>query len=884
MWRSDHFYCGFRFLVGLVVDDAALKERESYFGTGQDPKGWHSKRWRIAGVMVLCVLSSMVAEVSRAAEPVFDIDIPAMNAAEALNRLAEQTGSVMLFSYDLARARDANAVRGRYTLLDGLDLLLRDTGLSGGLSDKRVVIIAANGNVPGGKGETVKKRGWLAALIAALFGSTAGESNADQTEGRARQETPIEEIVVTAQKRGEERLQDVPIPVTAIDADALLDSNQTRIQDYYTKVPGLSLTLGGDAGAPMVAIRGVTTGGITNPTVGLVVDEVPYGSSTSNGAGWSVPDIDPSELDRVEVLRGPQGTLYGASSIGGLLKFVTTDPSTNSFSGRLQAGTSTVKDGDDLGYQARGSANVPVSDRFALRASGSVRRDPGYIDNVQTGQDDVNRIDSSSGRLSALWQPTATFSLKLSALLHDVEAGGSAEAHRNVGLAELEQDALLGTGGYHRKTQSYTATLAAHPGSATLTSVTGYSVDEFSSNLDGTPVLGGVASGLFGVSGAPDPIDSETEKFTQELRLSIPLGQRVDWLIGAFYTDEDTFTTQDILAQDPNTGQIFGTLFHGTTPATYEELAAFTNLTFQMTERFDIQVGARESQNRQTYSQVLTGALFGGASIVTPEVDSKDNAFTYLVTPRVKITPDLMVYARLASGYRPGGPNSNSGFIGVPAEYGADMTNNFEVGIKGSALDRALSFEASLYHIRWKDIQLQLREPTQLVPYFDNAGEARSQGAELSLSANSSGGFHVTGWVAWNDAELSEDIPATAINAVGSAGDRLPYSSRFSGNLSLEHDFKLTNSVSAFAGGALSYVGDRKGIFRATPLRQTFESYTQIDLRAGINYEDWTITAFANNVSDKRGVLRGGLDSFIPTYFTYIQPRTVGVSLTRAFR
>jgi iron complex outermembrane recepter protein len=691
----------------------------------------------------------------------------------------------------------------------------------------------------------------------------------------------LEEVIVTAQKRAE-RLQDVPIPVTALEAEILATTNQLRIQDYYTRVPGLSLTLGGDAGAPILAIRGVTTGGITNPTVGLLVDDVPYGSSTSNGAGWSVPDIDPSELARVEVLRGPQGTLYGASSIGGLLKFVTVDPSTEALSARMQAGTSTVEGGDDLGYQVRGSVNAPLGDTFAVRVSGSTRRDPGYIDNVQTGERDVNEIDSESGRLSALWTPSDAFSLKLSALLQDVEAKGSAEAHRVPGLDELEQDTLTGTGGYRRKTQSYAATLTAQLGAAELTSLTGYSVDEFSSNLDATPVLAGAADFFFGVSGAPDPINSETAKLTQELRLSVPLGDSVEWLIGAFYTDEDTDVVQDILAQDPVTGEVVGTLFHGVAPTTYEEYAAFTNLTFQLTEQFDIQVGARQSENRQTYAQVLTGAFFP-TPVITSEVRSKDSAFTYLVTPRWKITPELMLYARIASGYRPGGPNTNTGFIGVPSEFSADTTDNYELGIKGSALDRALSFEASVYHIRWSDIQLQLRDPVQLAMYFDNAGKARSQGAELSLSAESDGGFSVSGWVAWTDAELGEDIPATAFNAVGESGDRLPYSSRFSGNLSLEQQFTLTNNVSAFAGGSVSYVGDRKGIFRGVPQRETFGSYTQIDLRAGVSYESWTITAFANNVGDKRGVLRGGLDSFVPTYYTYIQPRTVGVSLTKSF-
>jgi iron complex outermembrane receptor protein len=159
--------------------------------------------------------------------------------------------------------------------------------------------------------------------------SAANEASTDQGAG-------LEEIVVTAQKR-EERLQDVPIPTTAIAGQTLVDSNQLRIQDYYTSAPGLNLTNNGE-GQSVISIRGLTTGAGANPTVGIVVDDAPFGSTRSM-AGSFAPDIDPGDLARVEVLRGPQGTLYGASSLGGLVKFVTVDPSPDALSGRVQADT-----------------------------------------------------------------------------------------------------------------------------------------------------------------------------------------------------------------------------------------------------------------------------------------------------------------------------------------------------------------------------------------------------------------------------------------------------------------------------------------------------------------------------------------------------------------
>jgi iron complex outermembrane receptor protein len=258
------------------------------------------------------------------------------------------------------------------------------------------------------------------------------------------------------------------VPVTAIQAESLVDSNQLRIQDYYTQIPGLSLVTD-DFGAPLIAIRGLTTGAYTNPTVGITLDDVPYGSSTSLGNGAELPDIDPSDLARVEVLRGPQGTLYGASSIGGLLKFVTLDPSTDAVSGRVETDVNQVHNGDGAGYGVRGSINLPLSDSLAIRASAFTRRDPGYIDNVLTGERGVNWGDAEGGRLAALWRPSELFSIKLTALLQDSKTHGSSNV--DVGLGDLEQSEIRGIGGSETKIQAYSATFTGNLNGAVLTAI-----------------------------------------------------------------------------------------------------------------------------------------------------------------------------------------------------------------------------------------------------------------------------------------------------------------------------------------------------------------------------------------------------------------------------
>lgn len=688
----------------------------------------------------------------------------------------------------------------------------------------------------------------------------------------------IATVLVTAQKR-EERLQDVPVPVAIINTDALAESNQVLLKDYYTRVPNLSLTPGTQS-TQVLAIRGITTGR-GNPTVGVTVDDVPYGSSSSLGGGQVVPDIDPGDLERVEVLRGPQGTLYGASSMGGLLKFVTVDPSTREFNGRLQAGVTSMAKSDDMGYSVRGSLNVPLGESVAVRLSGFGRQDPGYIDNAQTGERDVNSADAYGGRVSLLWRLSDETSLKLGALVQKIEGDGSADAH--VGLEEFQQRTMIGTGWYDRKVQAYDATFQTRLGIVDVTSVTGYNVNAYADSLDFSFGLGSTILPIFGVSGAPLINDNETKKFTQEIRLSIPITDRLELLAGGYYTDEDSTATQFVFAQNAATGATAGTYLSVDVPTSYSDLAAFADLTFRFTDRFSVQVGGRQSWLRQEFEQTIITATISGVPSVRrdPHTTTEPDVFTYLVTPQFKFTPDVMAYTRFASGYRAGGTNAG---VGVPPRYEPDKTKNYELGLKGAFIDGALTLDASVYYIDWVDLQLLVRPQT--FSYTTNASRAESKGVELSVASRPLDGLSISASLAWNDAELTEDLPASgSAVAFGQEGDRLPWSSRFSGSLSLQQEFQLSSSLSAFVGATGSYVGDREGVFRpaSNPRRELFPSYTKFDATVGLTSGSWTATAFVNNLTDERGVLWGGIGATPPFGYFYIQPRTFGMTLTRQF-
>lgn len=796
-------------------------------------------------------------------------DIRAQPLDAALQKVAETHQLELLFLPADLKGLTTRGVKGTYSPMQAIERLLEGTGLIATFDGKRAIAIK-----PADKKADQ---------------SPGNASAAAATRARAGVESQ-ERILVTAQKRSE-LLTDVPVPVTSLNAQSLVDRNEVRLQDYYARVPGLNLTLGpGAQDAPVVSIRGITTGGTgfgANPTVGIVVDDVPYGSSSSLGGGNLVPDIDPSDLARIEVLRGPQGTLYGASSIGGLLKFVTIDPSPQRFSGRAQAGLTSVSDGDDLGYSARGAVNVPLANVVAIRASGFVRRDAGFIDDPGQGLKDLNKGDFYGGRIAALWRPSDAFSLKLSAVHQSAETDGSDAAHRLSGLSDLQQSYVLPhLGGYARKSQVYSATASAALGAADLVSITGYSVNKITDSLDRTAAFRTFTRQLYGVDGAQFVENFKTDKFAQEIRLTVPMGQRFEWLLGAFYTSEKSEGIQDVEVIDPTNGRHVALGYHNPFAGHYRERAIFANLTFRSSERFDVQVGGRASRNKQDLAASFEGGLVPilvgvPSGHVYPTETSEDESFTYLVTPRFKLTPQIMTYARFASGYRPGGPNSNASALGVPARFGPDTTRNYELGAKGDLLGGALSFDASIYSIDWDDIQLQFSDPVTRFVYFANGGKARSRGIELALEGRPTRGLSVAGWVAWNEAELTQDFPPGP--AVGRAGDRLPFSSRISGHVSADQRFPLMGSASGVIGASVTYIGERLGVFARTAGRQIFPSYTQVDLRAGMAIASWTVDLVLKNATDERGILAGGIGTSQVFAFRYIQPRTIALSVAKTF-
>jgi outer membrane receptor protein involved in Fe transport len=377
-------------------------------------------------------LAAVACALSFSAHAVADpkqMDIPAGNLLPALEALEKQAAVELVFQWNQVKAFRTRGVKGKYEPEAAIRILLKGTPLEVRTDPNGAMVIVAS--------RALSSNSSTAGSAELQHSSQGGQSSQGdagaqlataQSQVKSVHESSnlvLQEVIVTAQKR-EERLQDVPVPVTVLDAAALLDRGQVRLEDFFSTVPGLSFTTNG-TGNNQISIRGLSTGAnLTNPTVGIVLDDAPFGSSTWYGSfQQGAPDIDPSDLARIEVLRGPQGTLYGASSIGGLVKFVTADPSTSGWSGRIQGDLSAGENAANAGFGLRAAVNAPITDDMAIRASGFVRHDPGYIDAPMLGIDGVNRAEAGGGRLAFLWRISQQWSLKLSALLQDTSVDGS---------------------------------------------------------------------------------------------------------------------------------------------------------------------------------------------------------------------------------------------------------------------------------------------------------------------------------------------------------------------------------------------------------------------------------------------------------------------------
>lgn len=718
----------------------------------------------------------------------------------------------------------------------------------------------------------------MAAMLAAMP-VQAQEAAATEREG---------DIVVTAQKRTQ-NVQDVPISISVISGEDLLDQGAASLVDYASYTPGMQVTNSGTPGQATITLRGIAPLNSAQ-TVGIYLDDGPVGSSSIyNRAGNFVLDLLPYDIERVEVLRGPQGTLYGASSIGGLLKYVTVQPSTTDFSVRAGIEGFTIKNAGGLGWGAQTMVNAPiVQDKLGISASFSWRSSPGWVDSVNNASlKDQNDYEQRGGRVALLWTPTPELSVKLSGIWQSIDSDGNASyaadlSGARVGNGHSNNNFLAEP--YTFDLDYYAATIDYDFGGATLTSATTYSKTRSLQVQDASQIFGSLfpllTGGAIPAGLSPFSIDLGLKKWTQEVRLSSASGGRFEWMIGGFFTDEKSSNYQIARSFDMSGNPIapLDPLAIAQLPAAYKEYAAFGNGTFRFTDQLQLTAGVRWARNEQDFRQISEGVIVPTSN--TPG-SSAENVVTYSVSPQFRFSDDGMIYARVASGYRPGGPNVV--LPGVPPTVDADRITNYEIGLKTDIADRLLSLDVALFYMDWKDIQV--------VRSFGgingqaNGGKAVSKGVEGTLILRPTAGLSLTATGAYTDVTLSEDVPEID----GLDGDRLPAVPKFSGALRADYQFDLGNAAKGSLGAGVRHTGGRLSRVSSDPLALRAKPYTSVDLNASVTFgEHWTVRAYARNLLDNQGDLRRGLATDglnRPTYVAIspLQPRTIGLALDLAF-
>ncbi|MEX0299876.1 MAG: TonB-dependent receptor [Kordiimonas sp.] len=711
----------------------------------------------------------------------------------------------------------------------------------------------------------------------------------------AAQDFEMEEIVVTASKR-ETSLLDLPQSIQAIGGGEIEDQALTAVEDITSLVPNLNLNASAKRGGGF-NIRGIAA--LSEQfsqfaTVGLYLDETPISDGFANF------DVALFDLERVEVLKGPQGTLYGEGSLSGTVRLITKKPEMNIFSGKVLAGIETTKNGK-VSYRANTALNLPIADdTAALRLTASHTRDGGFMNATSSADaavaENVNDSRSTYLKAALALQVSDAFSLTPSFVYQKRSADSG--VFDSIVLPDLTGFAN-GPNDIQETLQIYSLEAQYDFGWADLVSSTSYLKRKMASQDDDI-LTNAIVSAVFAPSAVTTQLfDRSIKTFTQELRLVSKGSERFDWLFGLFYRNREY--NEQVNISNAVIGSLLGSplTFAQDNRADYKQKAAFGEVNFHVSESFTLTAGAR------WFEEDISSRLdFGTLSLVT-------NSFeTVLREPKIKEDNVLLklaasyapsesttLYALFTQGVRPGGVNDR--VLDIldrlsPAEedalatFDSDSTNNYEVGLKTQLLDKRLRLNIAGFYIDWSDIQLDRDFQNIPGPVFTiNAGKAKSIGAELELVAMPTDNFQVGVFMGYNDAKMAEDTSTSA--GVIPKDAKLPFAPKFSRNIYGECTFSVGDGHTGTIRADWRHTGKRNaGVDVVDDPGFVLASYNTVDVRASVDFGAWSISAYAKNLTNTRaeldallfgdGILGDALAGFVRN-----RPRTIGVQLQAEF-
>ncbi|MET0535644.1 MAG: TonB-dependent receptor [Steroidobacter sp.] len=719
----------------------------------------------------------------------------------------------------------------------------------------------------------------LAGSIACIL-ACAHASAADGDNG-----TTIEEVVVTALKRST-LLGETPMSMLAVTGEAIKNRGIDNVADLLRATPGLSLVDQG-AGQKRLVVRGVQSAG--EAQTGLYYDETPVSGgapSTTNDAGQRSPEMRLFDVERIEVLRGPQGTLYGSGSMGGTVRVLFNKPSYE-LGATVDSSFESTEDGD-TGYQVNAMLNAPlVDDKLAARSVFYYRDRGGYIDNVTLGRDDVNSELSRGGRVLLRYQPTDKMTLDAAVHLQREDSYVSAwelpaGTYRTAVPTQLPA---------RDDFELYSLTLNWDLSFATLTGVTSLFKRDLVVAIDASRLMAN-----FGPLGAPfrpgvlmQPQDIEDR--SHELRLSSNSEGPLHWTAGMFYEEREAFTLSEQLLADPAIGLPRTPRSVATSRNindTLEQRAVFGEISYDLTSALTLTAGGRYFD----YEKSITGETTVGfpllGAVVTPPttVESDEDGWVSKLNVAYKVGDSALLYAQANEGFRPGGANQVIGLPAALTPYEADSLWNYEVGAKTRWLRDSLIVNFAAFRIDWDNMQGNGRTTNGAFNFISNAGEARIDGVELETSIMPLPGLELSLSGTYTDAKLTQDQLDPNVNAPGREGDRIPNVPKHAAAFSAKYEWPLVDALTAMVRTDVNYVGSSDSEFRPNnPFLEHIDSYTLTNLRLGVRHDlgGWSAQLFVNNLFDEVAIGRVLSNAFGRDVTFSAPPRTIGVGLSKEF-
>ena len=781
-------------------------------------------------------------------------------------------------------------------------------------------------------------RGPRVAVAAGLLGMWAlgGVALADQPASagappgsRPQPVTDLEEVVVTAEKR-ESTVQKTPISLTALKGSDLQAQGVTDFLTVAQQVPGISFKTSGP-GQTEFEMRGLTSTGGESPTVGFYLDDAALTPAAMAQNGKTV--IDPSlfDLNRVEVLRGPQGTLYGAGSMGGTIKLVTNQPDPHGFAGSAEVVGSDTSSGGGFNHTENAMLNLPLAqDIIALRLVGTDKHIAGWIDrdvvaafpievNNSTQRGDVasapvtqriqhsNWEDLRGGRASLLIQPSDSFSVTFGFLHQDLTQGAPntidspplKEVHYqpfdvsepfsdrfslytlNVKIEFEAFEVVSATADWDRQqnqTQDISEAMQYYIG--------GFFGPPAAWPFSSTGTVTEAGNTWFGLGAGTISEDDYTHQISEELRFTSKGDSPLQWLVGGYYS---TFgATSHVYSFYPNTAFGFNGDFGTTNLADnhrkvgIDQYAAFGELSYQMPNHLKATLGARYYTYHSNSVTSVSGVSANGTS--NPLFGLAANSG---VTPKLNLAyiPDdnTTIYGTISKGFRPGGPNSPIPVppcpLSAPTQFGPDSVWSYELGEKLKFADSRVSLNGAVYYEDWTNVQQQVA-PGCGFKFTANAGKAKVYGAELELAVAVSQGFVISQNIGYTNATNSTTLPSAGVVS----GDRLLDVPQVTANTSISYKHPLDEQKTLVARLNNSYVDSIQDI---TFVRNTLPSYDIVGMRVGVEGDRWSAFLFADNLTNKMALLSdtGALSANISILnrVATVQPRTIGADLSFKF-